>query len=386
MSKFSFVEKTSDLFQSFKDSGRLTFVSTVTAFDELKSRFPQMFRRREQPLIELAPWKACALLRDFKGWDIDEYRAKRGKDEGEAAFFLEAQLSAPPKVLKHNLFMFNGAALLFQGATNNGTATANVGFPGVTLLTNSNSYLYVADGNPTAITGTIAATNGSGTVTTTSGSSGLAIGAQLVITGDTSSQVYLITAGSGTSWTISPVFGGTNISGATAGTFAAPSHSNTNFSGSGGTNVANQVADSTFPSCPTAAQFNTISAATNATPIVLTVSGADISANDICQVVEVLGNTAANGVWVANPASASSISLQGSVGSGSYTSGGLVTRRSVLTMQSTFGATAAVFPWQLWSFFNGNSPNKIMLNWRAVGMGSKSSGTSTSLKVGIGIG
>lgn len=347
-----------------------------------KSRLGQ--RNRRPSNVEVAPWKIVALRRDYHGHDIDEYRAKFGKEEGEATFFHDHE-EDERKIIPHNLFMFNGACLLWQFALNLGTTSANSPLAsGPTLLTNANTYLYVSDGGPTLITGTCSINNGSGSLTTSSGSSGLVIGVSLVITTDTSSQVYTVTAGAGTSWTVSPVFGGSNVSGVTAGYFAAPSHNNVAIPGS--TNVAGQVMDATFPSNPFAAQFNAITGATNATPIVLTVSGADINANDICQVVEVLGNTNANNVFVANPASASSITLLGSAGNGSYTSGGLVTKRSVMTFQATYGSSAAVFNWACWALFNGNSTNKIMMNQRNVGLGSKAGGTSSALKVGVGIG
>ena len=341
-------------------------------------------RKRQPANIEVGRHKTILLRRDYHGKDIDEYRAKHGKEEGEAAFFHD-NFEDERKIVKDNLFMFNGAALLFQAALNLGSTTANQGFSsGITLLTNANTYTYVSDGGPSAITGTISATNGSATVTTSSSSSGLAIGLYLTITGDTSSQVYLITGGSGTSWTISPVFGGSNVSGAGAGTIVAPTHSATGIAGS--TNVASQVMDATYPSNPYAAQFNAISAASNpGNPIVLTVSGADISANDIAEVVEVGGNTNANGVWVCNPASASSITLLGSTGNAAYTSGGLITKRAVMTFQSTYGSSAAVFPWNSWALFNGNGSNKININLRVVGLGSKANGTSSALKTGIGI-
>jgi hypothetical protein len=357
-----------------------TYIDT-TQFGTLKIT-PRRGRSRQSPIIERGKFETIALLRNYHGRDIDEYRARCGKEEGEAQFFHDHQPDET-HIRRFNMFMFNGACLLWQAALNNGVVTANTALPTPTLLTNANTYLYVSDGGPTGITGTAGVTNGSGTVTTSSGSSGFAIGLHVVFTGDSSSQVYTITGGSGTSWTISPVYGGSTNGTIAAGTIVAETHSQTALQGS--TNVANQVADSTFPSNPTTAQFNVISAATNATPIVLTTSGGDIAANDIASVVEVLGNTNANGTWVCNPASASSITLLGSAGNGSYTSGGLITKRNVLTSQSTFGSTSAVFQWNEWGLFNGNSSNKIMMNRKCIGLGSKASGTSSALKIGIAI-
>jgi hypothetical protein len=358
----------------------LTSYIDTSMFGTLKASWDN--KSKEPPFLERATFETIALLRHFHGKDIDEYRAKRGKEEGEAQFFRD-HTEDERHIRRFNLFMFNGACLLWQAALNQGTVTSNTAFPTPTLLTNANTFLFVCDGNPTTITGTISATNGSGTITTSSGSSGLIIGNNLVITGDSSSQVYTVASGSGTSWVISPVYGGSTASGLAAGQITPATHSGTALAG--GTNIANQVADSTFPSNPSSAQFNVISAATNATPIVLTTSGADINANDIASVVEVLGNTNANGVFVCNPASASSITLLGSAGNAAYTSGGLITKRNVLTSQSTFGSTSAVFNWAQWGLFNGNGSNKIMMNQKNIGLGSKASGTSSALKIGIGI-
>jgi hypothetical protein len=358
----------------------LTSYIDTSMFGTLKASWND--KSKEPPFLERATFETIALLRHFHGKDIDEYRAKRGKEEGEAAFFHD-NTEDEKHVRRFNMFLFNGACLLWQAALNQGTVTANTALPTPTLLTNANTFLYVSDGGPAAITGTISATNGSGTITTSSGSSGLVIGNNLVITGDSSSQVYTVASGSGTSWVISPVYGGATASGLAAGQITPSTHSQTNIQGS--TNVANQVADSTFPSNPSSAQFNVITGATNATPIVITTSGGDINANDIASVVEVLGNTAANGVFVCNPASASSITLLGSAGNGSYTSGGLITKRNVLTSQSTFGSTSGIFSWNVWALANGNGSNKIFLNNKVIGLGSKASGTSSALKIGIGI-
>ncbi|TXH45061.1 MAG: hypothetical protein E6Q97_31870 [Desulfurellales bacterium] len=68
-----------------------------------------------------------------------------------------------------------------------------------------------------------------------------------------------------------------------------------------------------------------ISAATNATPIVLTVaSGHGISADDYVLVEGVLGNTAANGMFRCSASGATSVTLEDSVGNASYTSGGTI--------------------------------------------------------------
>lgn len=70
-----------------------------------------------------------------------------------------------------------------------------------------------------------------------------------------------------------------------------------------------------------------VSAASNATPIVLTVpSGHGISADDYVYVESVGGNTAANGMFRASAVGATSVTLEDSVGNAAYTSGGYVSK------------------------------------------------------------
>lgn len=66
-----------------------------------------------------------------------------------------------------------------------------------------------------------------------------------------------------------------------------------------------------------------ITGATNATPIVITTSAStQLITGQIAYVTNVGGNTAANGTWVVTVLSPTTFSLNGSVGSGAYTSGG----------------------------------------------------------------
>jgi len=70
----------------------------------------------------------------------------------------------------------------------------------------------------------------------------------------------------------------------------------------------------------------TISAATNASPIVVTSSGATWASTDQVYVSGVLGNTATNGIWPAvTSASSTGFTITGSTGNGVYTSGGTAT-------------------------------------------------------------
>lgn len=74
-----------------------------------------------------------------------------------------------------------------------------------------------------------------------------------------------------------------------------------------------------------------ITAASNATPIVLTVtlgSGSTFAVGDLVRVDSVLGNTNANGTFFVSAVSGSgtSTTLEGSAGAAAYTSGGTITK------------------------------------------------------------
>lgn len=67
----------------------------------------------------------------------------------------------------------------------------------------------------------------------------------------------------------------------------------------------------------------TVSGATNATPIVITTTAPHLLVTgQVVVVAGVLGNLAANGTWAVTVLSATTFSLNGSVGSGAYTTGG----------------------------------------------------------------
>lgn len=79
----------------------------------------------------------------------------------------------------------------------------------------------------------------------------------------------------------------------------------------------------------------TITNATNATPIVITTSADHLFATfDRVKIEGVGGNTAANGTWAITKLTATTFSLDGSVGNGAYTSGGTATNHA-LTPQFT---------------------------------------------------
>lgn len=70
---------------------------------------------------------------------------------------------------------------------------------------------------------------------------------------------------------------------------------------------------------------STITAASNATPIVVTATNT-FANGDVIFISGVTGNTAANGVWVLSAVSGSSYTLVGSVGNGAWVSGGTGSR------------------------------------------------------------
>lgn len=80
----------------------------------------------------------------------------------------------------------------------------------------------------------------------------------------------------------------------------------------------------------------TITAASNATPIVITSTAHGLVTGDAVTVAAVGGNTAANGNWLVTKIDANTFSLDGSVGNGAYTSGGTAVR--MLRFQSIVGA------------------------------------------------
>jgi hypothetical protein len=67
-----------------------------------------------------------------------------------------------------------------------------------------------------------------------------------------------------------------------------------------------------------------ISGATNANPVVVTAAGHGLSTGQFVYIAGIVGTTAANGYWPVVVTSSSTFSLAGSVGNGSYVSGGTV--------------------------------------------------------------
>jgi hypothetical protein len=79
----------------------------------------------------------------------------------------------------------------------------------------------------------------------------------------------------------------------------------------------------------TGTSFRAISAASNATPIVITSNSHGFSNGDLVVITGVGGNTNANGVWVVANQSTNTFELTGSAGNGAYTSGGFAVNITV---------------------------------------------------------
>ncbi|MBC7844119.1 MAG: hypothetical protein H7099_17550 [Gemmatimonadaceae bacterium] len=77
---------------------------------------------------------------------------------------------------------------------------------------------------------------------------------------------------------------------------------------------------------PDAGAAKTITAASNATPIVLTIAGHGWASGMFVRVAGVTGNTAANGLFKIIVLTTDTFQLVGSVGNGAYVSGGTATR------------------------------------------------------------
>jgi hypothetical protein len=87
-----------------------------------------------------------------------------------------------------------------------------------------------------------------------------------------------------------------------------------------------------------------ITAATNASPIVVTAAAHGYQTGHSVTIAGVLGNTAANGTFLVTRVSADTFSLIGSTGNGAYTSGGVATMplsKAIVSTKNVSGATNA---------------------------------------------
>jgi len=76
-------------------------------------------------------------------------------------------------------------------------------------------------------------------------------------------------------------------------------------------------------------EVKSITGATNASPIVVTITAHGYATGDQATIIGVLGNTASNGTWTITVLTANTFSLTGAVGNGAYTSGGTCTIRRI---------------------------------------------------------
>lgn len=148
-------------------------------------------------------------------------------------------------------------------------------------------------------------------------------------------------------------------------------------------NKARQVMDATFPYHLTSGGDNAVTGATNATPIVVTCTNS-YSNGDFVYIQGVAGNTAANGLWQISSVSGTAFTLDGSVGNGAYTSGGVASKRKVLVFQATFGTGSANFAWQEWGVANASTGGS-MLNRKVVSLGTKTSAASWAFKAAVAV-
>lgn len=255
---------------------------------------------------QLPVWKATGRLYEFANADIDEYRARFGKAEGEREFFARHRPTRE-RFAGSNLLTYRGASNMWEYALGNGTTST-----GQTL-----TYLGTA--------------------------------------------CYLGVGDSSTAAT----YNDTDLNAAT--------------------NKVRNAADSTYPKHTAGASGVAISAATNASPIVITATSHGFSTNDVVTVSGVAGNTAANGTWQITVSDANTFSLNNSSGNAAYTSGGLASKAPVLVIQSTFGNSTGNFNWNEWGVFNASSSG-AMINHSVVSLGTKVSTATWTLLVAISLG
>jgi len=91
-----------------------------------------------------------------------------------------------------------------------------------------------------------------------------------------------------------------------------------------------------------------ITAATNATPIVITSNAHNLQTGDRVEVAGCVGNTAANGIFTVSSVTTNTFTLDGSAGNGTWTSGGAVCRITD-AVEFTAGNPQAIFLTNTWS-------------------------------------
>lgn len=256
-------------------------------------------------LLERPGWGVLAQVETFPMADIDEYRARYGKAEGELRFRLE---HSPERIVrsKGNLVLYGGASVIFECLIGNGGAGS------LSYFNNANAQIGVGDSG------------------------------------------------------------------------AAEAYTQTDLQAA--SNKTYKPMDATYPvhadSSGTSAG-KTITAATNASPIVVTATTHGFANNDVVSITGVVGNTAANGIWQITFIDANTFSLNSSVGSGAYTSGGLASKTNVLVFRSTFGTADANYTWSEWILRTSAGPRA--LNRKVAALGTKSSSSTQALTVALAL-
>lgn len=148
--------------------------------------------------------------------------------------------------------------------------------------------------------------------------------------------------------------------------------------GSGDTTIVGNGISVGVPFIPTSLQGPVISAATNASPIVCTVTGHGYTSAQTVFIVGGLGNTAINGSFTIVVIDANTFSLTGTTGNGTYTP------NSAFVANTTIGNTIVEAIWATGSssagpvsFRNGMNPNGANV-WNMVNALGGSNFTSTS--------
>lgn len=143
-------------------------------------------------------------------------------------------------------------------------------------------------------TGVVTGASNASPIVITSNNHGLATGNLVTITGISGNE-----AANGQDWSITVL---------TANTFSLVGSTGTGGYAGGGTWTATQTGN--------------ITAATNAAPIQITSVGHSLGNGDLVEITGVNGNTLSNGLWVITVVDANNFTLNGSIGNGTYVSGG----------------------------------------------------------------
>lgn len=130
-----------------------------------------------------------------------------------------------------------------------------------------------------------------------------------------------------------------------------------------------------------------VTAATNASPIVLTIGSHSIQVGEPVIVDGVRGNTAANGFWTVSAVTATTITLSGSAGNAAYTSGGTV-QRLVYEVSGATNATPVVLTIGAHEFVAGDTVvvTGVGGNTGANGTWTITAVTSTTITLGNSVG